>query len=51
MKNFYCKPSAKEMIPAQAYRDEGTSYHYVPASDYITIKMRIVLETSCTKME
>lgn len=28
----------KVMIPTQAYRDEGTSYHYVPASDYITIK-------------
>lgn len=26
------------MIPTEAYRDEGTSYHYVPASDYITIK-------------
>lgn len=28
----------KVMIPTQAYRDEGTSYHYVAASDYITIK-------------
>ena len=26
------------MIPAEAYRDEGTSYHYAPAADYITIK-------------
>ena len=26
------------MIPTEAYRDEGTSYHYVPASDYIGIK-------------
>ena len=26
------------MIPTEAYRDEGTSYHYAPASDYITIK-------------
>ena len=23
------------MVPTAAYRDEGTSYHYVPASDYI----------------
>ena len=23
----------KVMIPTQAYRDEGTSYHYAPASD------------------
>ena len=26
------------MIPTEAYRDEGTSYHYTPASDYIRIK-------------
>ena len=23
------------MVPTAAYRDEGTSYHYAPASDYI----------------
>ena len=28
----------KVMIPTEAYRDEGTSYHYAPASDYITVK-------------
>lgn len=28
----------KIMIPTEAYRDEGTSYHYAPASDYIGIK-------------
>ena len=28
----------KVMIPTMAYRDEGTSYHYAPASDYITVK-------------
>ncbi len=28
----------KIMIPTEAYRDEGTSYHYAPASDYITVK-------------
>jgi uridine phosphorylase len=26
------------MVPTEAYRDEGTSYHYMPASDYITVK-------------
>lgn len=26
------------MIPTAAYRDEGTSYHYAPASDYVEIK-------------
>ena len=25
------------MVPTAAYRDEGTSYHYVEASDYITV--------------
>lgn len=28
----------KVMIPTEAYRDEGTSYHYAPASDYISIQ-------------
>ena len=28
----------KVMIPTQAYRDEGMSYHYAPASDYIAVK-------------
>ena len=28
----------KIMIPTEAYRDEGTSYHYAPASDYISVK-------------
>ncbi len=26
------------MVPTAAYRDEGTSYHYAPAADYIEIK-------------
>jgi len=26
------------IVPTAAYRDEGTSYHYMPASDYIEIK-------------
>ncbi|MCM1125919.1 MAG: nucleoside phosphorylase [Lachnospiraceae bacterium] len=28
----------KVMVPTHAYRDEGTSYHYASAADYITIK-------------
>ena len=28
----------KIMVPNEAYRDEGTSYHYVEPSDYIKIK-------------
>ncbi len=30
--------SGRIMIPTAAYRDEGTSYHYAPPSDYIEIK-------------
>ena len=26
------------MVPTEAYRDEGTSYHYAPAADWIKIK-------------
>ena len=26
------------IVPSACYRDEGTSYHYMPASDYIDIK-------------
>ena len=29
--------TGKLVIPTQAYRDEGLSYHYAPASDYIDI--------------
>ena len=28
----------KCIVPTAAYRDEGTSYHYAPAADYISIK-------------
>ena len=34
----------KVMIPTEAYRDEGTSYHYAPASDYIRIKNHDVIK-------
>ncbi|VEU81247.1 nucleoside phosphorylase [Haploplasma axanthum] len=29
--------SGKIVIPTKAYRDEGTSYHYMPASDFVDI--------------
>ena len=32
------KTQGRFVIPTQAYRDEGMSYHYAPPSDYITIK-------------
>ncbi|MBO7377041.1 MAG: nucleoside phosphorylase [Clostridia bacterium] len=28
----------KVMVPTAAYRDEGTSYHYAPAADYVSMK-------------
>ena len=28
----------KVMVPTAAYRDEGTSYHYAPAFDYVVVK-------------
>lgn len=28
----------KVMVPTAAYRDEGTSYHYAPAADYVTVR-------------
>ena len=30
--------AGKYVIPTEAYRDEGMSYHYAPPSDYITVK-------------
>lgn len=32
------------IIPTRAIRDEGTSYHYAPASDYIDVNQRYVEE-------
>lgn len=32
------KTTNKFVIPTEAYRDEGMSYHYAPPSDYIKIK-------------
>ena len=33
----------KVMVPTEAYRDEGTSYHYAPAADYITVENSTVV--------
>ena len=38
----------KVMIPTAAYRDEGTSYHYAPAADYIDIPNSAVV-AECMK--
>ena len=31
-------PAADLVVPTAAYRDEGTSYHYAPASDWIDVR-------------
>ena len=36
--------AGKYVIPTEAYRDEGFSYHYAPPSDYIRIKNAPFLE-------
>ena len=30
--------AGKLIVPTHAYRDEGTSYHYLPAADYIEVR-------------
>ncbi|MCR5462346.1 MAG: nucleoside phosphorylase [bacterium] len=37
----------KVIIPTKAYRDEGTSYHYAKANDFIDIKNNNVIESVC----
>jgi uridine phosphorylase len=32
------RTQGKFVIPTEAYRDEGTSYHFMPPSDFVTIK-------------
>lgn len=34
----YEKTANRFVIPTEAYRDEGMSYHYAPPCDYITVK-------------
>ena len=41
------KAKDKVIIPTKAYRDEGTSYHYTPASDFIDIKNYELIEKVC----
>lgn len=40
------KTRGKYVIPSEAYRDEGMSYHYAPPSDYIKIKNADVVEAA-----
>ena len=41
------KAKDKLIIPIKAYRDEGTSYHYAEASDFIDIKNYGLIEKLC----
>ncbi len=43
------KTKGKYVIPSEAYRDEGMSYHYARPSDYITIKNADAVEKIFTK--
>ena len=38
------------VVPTHAYRDEGVSYHYVPAADYIEIKNHDVVASVFEKL-
>lgn len=38
------------IIPTEAYRDEGTSYHYMPAGDYIKVETSSKLEDIFSKL-
>ena len=40
----------KVMVPTEAYRDEGTSYHYAPAADYISIPNAHAVESFMKEM-
>ncbi|MDR0974964.1 MAG: nucleoside phosphorylase [Ruminococcus sp.] len=44
-------PPLHLIVPIESYRDEGTSYHYAPASDYVTIKTAPVLDKILTEMK
>lgn len=41
----------KVMIPTEAYRDEGTSYHYIKPSDYIVVKNSNIVKDFMEKMK
>ena len=41
----YEKTANRFVIPTEAYRDEGMSYHYAPPSDYIAVKNSSIVKT------
>lgn len=46
----HAKTDGKYILPVEAYRDEGMSYHYAPPGDYIHIKNASRMETFFRKM-
>ena len=43
------KCRGKIIVPSSSYRDEGISYHYAPAADYIDIKNYKIVDEFLTK--
>ncbi len=43
-------PPRSFVVPTRAFRDEGTSYHYAPASEYITLKNADKLKTALDRL-
>ena len=43
-------PAADLVVPTAAYRDEGTSYHYAPASDWIDVRTSDQLQGWLTEL-
>lgn len=43
-------PNRSFIVPTEAYRDEGFSYHYAKASDYIPIKNHAFIESFLAKL-
>ncbi|MBQ7230883.1 MAG: nucleoside phosphorylase [Oscillospiraceae bacterium] len=41
----------KLIVPTHAYRDEGMSYHYLPAADYIEIKNHEMVSTVMDRLD
>ena len=45
------KTANRFVIPTHAYRDEGMSYHYAPAADYIPVKNSAVIRVAFEEMK
>lgn len=41
----------KIIVPTKAYRDEGASYHYIPASDFVDIKNHALVSSLLKKAQ